>query len=197
MRGIDPSAMMLVDSGPRRSPADSLKIAGVNKYEAQKAALVKRILMFEMGSKSVLKAANKSAFDPSMTITKSKIVQYTIRFEDHLEHCSARGVSFYDSSLVKKMMTPTDWAFCFWLLEKTDPEGAKYFLGRLSTLEDVPNPSPIRQLFNKLQNPMKPVEKLENIIAGFDAYCRGKSRYNITPGSPIDINLFTQKQSNK
>ena len=197
VRGVDPSAMYVIDSGGMRRPADALKIAGVSKYETQKAALAKRILVFEGGSRSVLKPTGKSAFDPGQTVTKTRIVEYVIRNESHIEHCSALGISFYDSSLVKKMMTPTDWAFCFWLLEQTDPDGAKYFLGRLATLEEVPNPSPIRQLFNRLQNPMKPVEKLENIIAGFDAYCRGKSRYNITTGSPIDINLFTQKKSKK
>lgn len=196
VRDVEPAAMMVVDSGGVRRPADALKIAGVNKYETQKAALAKRILVFEGGSRSVLKSAGKSAFDPGQTITKTRIVEYVIRFESHIEHCSALGISFYDASLVKKMMTPTDWAFCYWLFEKTDPDGAKFFLGRLASLEDVPNPSPIRQLFNKLQNPMKPVEKLEHMVAGFDAYCRGKQRYNVTPGT-TDINLFTQSKSGK
>ena len=196
VRGVEPSAMFVIDSGGMRRPADALKIAGVSKYETQKAALAKRILIFEGGSKSVLKPAGKSAFDPGQTVTKTRIVEYVIRFESHLEQCSALGISFYDTSLVKKLMTPTDWAFCYWLFEKTDPDGAKYFLGRLATLEDVPNPSPIRQLFNKLQQPLKPVEKLENMVAGFDAYCRGKHRYNITPGN-IDFNLFTTSTTKK
>ena len=149
-RGIDDSAMFLVDSGAQRSPADALRIAGVNKYEAQKAALAKRIIVFESGSRSVLVSSGKSAID-------AKTVVVT-KFEKHLEHCSALGVSFYDSALVKKMLTPTDWAFCYWLFEQTDPEGAKYFSGRLSTLEDVPETSPIRQLFRKLQTNLKPTE---------------------------------------
>lgn len=196
-RGIDPNAMFLVDSGPQRTPADALKIAGVQKYEAQKAALAKRIIVFESGSRSVLVSAGKSAFDPKTVITKTTIVEYVIRFEAHLEHCSALGVSFYDSALVKKMLTPTDWAFCYWLFEKTDPEGAKYFLGRLSTLEDVPDTSPIRQLFRKLQTNLKPTEKLAEMVAAFDAYAKGKSRYTRNAGS-LEQNLFTpQKQIRK
>lgn len=49
VRDVEPAAMMVVDSGGVRRPADALKIAGVNKYETQKAALAKRILVFEGG----------------------------------------------------------------------------------------------------------------------------------------------------
>lgn len=196
-RGIDPNAMFLIDSGPQRSPADALRISGVQKYEAQKAALAKRIIVFESGSRSVLVAAGKSAFDTTTIITKTKIVEYVIRFEDHLEHCSALGVSFYDSALVKKMLTPTDWAFCYWLFEQTDPEGAKYFLGRLSTLEDVPETSPIRQLFRKLQTNLKPTDKLGELVAAFEAYKKGKARYTRNTGT-MEQNLFTlQKRITK
>lgn len=193
-RGIDDSAMFLVDSGAQRSPADALRIAGVNKYEAQKAALAKRIIVFESGSRSVLVSSGKSAIDPkTIVVTKTKIVEYVIRFEKHLEHCSALGVSFYDSALVKKMLTPTDWAFCYWLFEQTDPEGAKYFLGRLSTLEDVPETSPIRQLFRKLQTNLKPTEKLAEMMVAFEAYKKGKARYNMNAAS-MEHNLFTPTQ---
>ena len=192
-RGIDDSAMFLVDSGPQRTPADALRIAGVNKYEAQKASLAKRIILFESGSRSVLVSPTKSAIDPKTIVTKTQIVEYVIRFEAHLEHCSALGVSFYDSALVKKMLTPTDWAFCYWLFEKTDPEGAKYFLGRLSTLEDVPDTSPIRQLFRKLQNNMKPTDKLAEMLVAFEAYKKGKARYNMNTAS-LENNLFTPTQ---
>lgn len=192
-RGIDPKAMFLVDSGSQRTPADALKIAGINKYEAQKAALAKRIIVFESGSRSVLVSASKTSFDPSAVITKTSIVEYVIRFEKHLEHCSALGVSFYDSALVKKMLTPTDWAFCYWLFEQTDPEGAKYFLGRLSTLEDIPETSPIRQLFRKLQTNLKPTEKLAEMMVAFEAYKKGKARYNMNAAS-MEHNLFTPTQ---
>lgn len=100
-RGLQPAAMIVVDGGGKRSPGDALKIAGVHKYEAQKAALAKRILAFEDGSRSVLKAANKSGFDPSKTITKSRIVEYVIRFEDRLNNVPRWGFRFMIPQLSK------------------------------------------------------------------------------------------------
>lgn len=188
-RNIDQSAMIVVDRGAPRRPGDAVRISGVTKYESAKAALAKRIILFERGAKSVFAVNGSIGLDNRAIITMTEIVDFVNLHDDMLEHFAAGGLSFYDSKIVK-LMPPTDWALSFWILSKSDPDGAKFFLGRLATLEDIPKESPIRMLFQRLKE-LKPTEKLEELLLAFDAYTRGKTRY-IKGSKPKPINLLNQ-----
>lgn len=189
-RGIDPSAMIVVDRGAPRRPGDAVRISGVTKYESAKAALAKRIILFERGLKSVFAVNGRVGLDSRAIVTTTEVVDYVQRFDDELEVFAAAGLSFHGSQIIN-LMTPTDWAFSYWILSKTDMDGGKYFLGRLATLEDIPKTSPIRMLFSRIPE-LKPSEKLDELLLAFDAYCRGKARYK--KGEKVVIpSLFNQK----
>jgi hypothetical protein len=185
--GIEAKATVNVDIGIRRTAADALKVTGLQENLQAKGTLAKRILLHEAGAAtltSTIVSGGKALSGSRKVITVSQIVDYVQAHELGM-YCT-QGQRLYQIQ-ISNILSPSDWIFLSWLLEKTDVKNSSAFLEKLATLDGISGSSPIKSLFKKLQDRMSGAQKMVEIMAAFNAFCAGRSNYRITHKQGIRI----------
>jgi len=143
---VPSDAIMAIDTGKGRNPADVLAIAGLTKYPAQIASLCRMVEAYQSGSmdKKLKKRRGMSAQEVAALVASNP----------GIERHAAEGIRFYDGSVNKEALTPSEWVFFHWLFSQVDAGQADTFLAQLSKLT-CPADSPIRTFFDRLTGKFK------------------------------------------
>lgn len=147
VRDLPPETMYVIDTGKSRSAGDALKIAGLNGFSNDAAALARKIIAFQAGSQNVLD--RKQIRLKGQPITNADIVEFCGTW-DITEHCRfAANLKYHQ---IGNTLTQGEYAFFHWYFGQVDLADAEKFLTAVATLDGVGAESPIRTLVNKIKH---------------------------------------------
>lgn len=182
IRGLSDGAHLVIDTGQKRTPADALRIIGIQGYEANRAALAKRIIVHERGAGAALSttgAVTRTMGGNNTRVSTPEVVEY-VQNHPELLPLVEFGMKVYNCQIAN-ILSPSDYAFCAWYLAGIGAQATvESFLNKLASQADIPaGESPLRTLFKRLQNRMGGAEKLREVEAAFKAFGAGHQRYRI------------------
>lgn len=136
IRGLDRDAQEDIDRGVPRKYADVLKLRGESNVVAL-AALVRRVHMWNLGSRSNAKSGSVTVAQLNRTLADHPELREVVS--------EARGLASRYGDLPPSLI-----AFCLWLFASVDQEDADFFMERLTDGQSLASGDPIYELRKQL-----------------------------------------------
>lgn len=166
VRGLDLQAQNSMDIGAKRTTADALRLNG-DKYGKTLAAVARMILT----------EGDKTRYRP----TNAELIAFVEK--DETLRWVLETVSTGDIYTLRRITSPTVIAYAYWRLHAIDPYATAEFFGKLATLVNLPEGSPILVLHKRLSAHMGKAngrayrrEVLAYIFMSWNAWRRNESR---------------------
>lgn len=133
VRGIDPGAFAVLDSGKMRSAGDVLAVAGHKNY-SKKSTLAKAIITYQTSRRSTVLDSGGGRTNGLNTTSTAAILAF-VEANDLSEH-HRRSVAY---NYQWRMLPVSTWAFLDWLFSRINAEAADNFLTMLSSGVNIPD----------------------------------------------------------
>jgi hypothetical protein len=180
MKGLDPQARTVMDTGSKRSAADALKFAGFN-YDTNMLAAVARIA--DARDSGYLKTALATHIPP---LSHSDVIAWA-ELNPEVDH--AIGLARRTSKSIG--ITPAVWAYCLYELEKIDGPAAVEFATSIADFRTGGKGDPrysVIQVFRSAEagRRRRPgvAEAIYVVFRAWNAWVTGKSLSQVIAGSP-------------
>jgi hypothetical protein len=182
IRDLDDSVIQVLDTGRSRSAKDALTIAGHNGYSNELAALARKCLAHQAGTKNIL--TTKRIQIGGSDVTNRAIVEYCAE-NDLSPHITFSHRMKYQA--VNAALNHGEYAFFHWMFTRISAADAESFLSKLATMEDVSADSPIRALIQKLTRSAVKLDgkmKMLAVVTAWNAFRTGEKLTTIHVGRP-------------
>lgn len=167
---------LTIDNGARRTPSDTLKIAGIS-HTAATAAVTKLVINETIEGR---------------WITFGNLTPTSLHIQDVVlaDQTIAEAAAFAQNRLVvETKCSPSVLGYAWWRLSRLDEDATKTFFYRLRTLDNLGATSPILALSKRLvahriangakNNRQRQTELITYVFQAWNAWRRGEERYQL------------------
>jgi hypothetical protein len=187
VRGLDPAAQEVMDSGARRTAGDALSLRGTTDAK-EVASTVRRILQWEDGVRERRYRLGRN------TVTTAEVIEWT-EAHPHVLEVVSRSRAATDVPIPQSVR-----GLLWWLFDQIDPAQTAEFFARLGDGVGLPEDHPILTLRNKLmaersRSRVRVVETayLEMTIRAWNAWREGRKLIRMQISSGKDFGVPTPK----